>query len=514
MNMSKIIIIILLIGSFSISCSAQLNVDPERATAAYEVGEMINFVINGGQAGEASYVIKYDDKSAYIDEGKIDLIANTDISIPFEACEAGIYIMEVTQGAAVAQTAIAVSPFDIVPLESEPSDFDTYWTGAIAEIRAIPMDPQVTLDTITADGTTYKINLANINNRRIYGYITIPFGAGPFSAALTLPPAGTSPNLAEAEPFFTENGNMISMSISIHNVDPDLEDPNAYEPNDISNRDTYYYKHSVLAIIRSIDYIFSRNDFDGQNLILTGNSQGGGLAIIGAGLDNRVKAISIANPALCQHIGLKYEKASGFPYYANSSRALTGDFSIDENAVNEAKYYDAIYFAQRYKGPCYLVVSYDDNVCPSATVFAAYNQIRGPKIAVQSQDWGHNAPNEYWSGRMDFHRRHVNNILTQSWQSIGYNIDAGNNKTTTANTPLTLNGAKDFDNELLNTEVYWEKLEGPGKVSFQNPNSLTTNVIFDQPGTYTLRLYTHDDQYISSLKRRITVEDVVKVTVN
>ena len=93
------------------------------------------------------------------------------------------------------------------------------------------------------------------------------------------------------------------MSLSIHNTPPYQLDPNAYKPDDFSTPEGSYYYLAILAGIRAIDYIFTRPDVDGQNLGLTGASQGGGLCTLIAGFDSRVKMITMSDPALAEQIG-------------------------------------------------------------------------------------------------------------------------------------------------------------------------------------------------------------------
>jgi len=101
-----------------------------------------------------------------------------------------------------------------------------------------------------------------------------------------------------------------------------------------------------MAGVRCIDYIFSRNDFDGENMIVTGVSQGGGLSTLVAGIDNRVKYLIISNPILGQTLGLQNDRAGGFPNYINQSIEGVGTPSHLAATAEAAKYYDAIYFAK------------------------------------------------------------------------------------------------------------------------------------------------------------------------
>ena len=44
---------------------------------------------------------------------------------------------------------------------------------------------------------------------------------------------------------------------------------------------THYFRSVYLRIVRGLDYLSSRDDWDSKTLLLTGRSQGGGLALVG-----------------------------------------------------------------------------------------------------------------------------------------------------------------------------------------------------------------------------------------
>jgi len=166
---------------------------------------------------------------------------------------------------------------------------------------------------------TYKV-MGNINNRRVYGYISIPKGIPPpYPAILTLPPFGFVENICVPETVIAEWGGALSISINIHEAEPDAVDPNSYEPTDISNPDLYYYKHSIAGAMRAIDYIFSRSDFNGTDMGVVGISQGGGLALMTAGVDQRVKSLVQTVSALCGHAGHRWDRPAGLPLFIRDS---------------------------------------------------------------------------------------------------------------------------------------------------------------------------------------------------
>ena len=478
----------------------------------------MNFILNSATTRDITYKITFDTRTSIIETGKVRVQAGQPSYVPFTLNEPGTVIFEASDGInQPQQLGVAFSPFAVGIYEECPDDFDDFWTDQINQLSTIPIDPQLTILSSSNDNITYRINFATVDNRRIYGYITIPNGEGPFPAILTLPPNGSAANVVIPEDLISLKVGAISLTISIHNAEPDEIDPNANQPNDTSVREGYYYRTAILAGIRAIDYIFTRSDFDGENLVVTGVSQGGGLGIAVSSLDNRVKAMTISNPALCENAGFKYDRASGFPYY-NWSAALANIENIDPNVFEASKYYDAKYFAQRYDRPCFFTTGYKDVICPTTTVFGATNQLRGHTLVVHALSLEHSSPVQYWDGRFNFWVRHVpafaNSLFSENTPKSQI-ANARNDISGSINQDISLSGTTFEDDNLITTwPVRWELIEGPGKASFGNAISRTTTVRFDQPGTYVLRFSAEDDQLLSSQKILYTIVDYITITVN
>ena len=500
---------------------AQLDVRTDRTDQMYDVGEEMNFILTNPTDTVVEYDIIFGIRSAPIESGKIKLKANTPTYIPFTLHEPGIAMLSTRNPIPFNALYVGASfaPFNIGIYEKCPADFDAFWAAQKSELSTIPIDPELTLIETTAQYTSYRINLATVDNRRVYGYITVPSKAGPYPAILTLPPAGDNPGIANPEPTFTQNYDAISMSISIHNVEPDETDPNSGFPNNPTLREEYYYRTSILAAVRSLDYIFSRPDFDGQTMVVTGNSQGGGLTLALAGVDDRVSLISIANPAFCEHAAFKYSRASGFPYF-NAIAAVNNPDNINEDIFQASMYYDAKYFAQRIKVPCLVTTGYRDIICPSSGVFAAINQLYAPKVIVHGTRIGHSAPDQYWSGRLSFYVKHLPAFANSTIgvdRPTGYTADAGPDTTGSINQAIAITGSA-YLNDIPNTTwpSKWDLVSGPGSAQFSNPSQRTTTVQFDQAGTYILRFSADSDELLSTTSAGIlyTVQDYIEITVN
>ncbi len=74
-------------------------------------------------------------------------------------------------------------------------------------------------------------------------------------------------------------------------------------------------KRVYLACVRSIDLLTSLPEWDGKNVVVQGGSQGGALALVTAGLDQRVTACVANHPALSDMAGYKAGRAGGYPHF-------------------------------------------------------------------------------------------------------------------------------------------------------------------------------------------------------
>ncbi len=517
---SKAIMLILAM-LFSSSIIAQsVSVSTNRATAYYEADETATFNVTSTYSSTATYTLYYD-KFTIIEEGTIQLNANQITEIPFTNNEPGMVMCKVKQGVDSTLAVAAFAPFDIEPYSQEPADFDEFWDKQKERLNGIPLDPNLVWYSDNEYSTTYKVDVSVIDGRRVYGYITIPDGDGPFPAFLTLPSYGTNPSNIIPTVALSEFSGAIGMTISIHNAPLDQEDVGAYLADNICDPDSMYYRYSMLAGIRALDYIFSRPDFNGTEIGLQGVSQGGGLSLMLAGIDNRVNLLGFSNPSNCEHAGLREGKASGFPYFAIQSYSFYGNVPGHLDATyNAASYYDAAFFARRYDDhPVSFFISYKDEITPAATQFTAFNQLRCQKILMHSRDLDHGQnPFEYWNERFAFFRRYYPSTQNPPfpWGSdnLGYHVYAGDDAVTDISSSLTLTGTLEKD-DVINPDwpLEWQKVEGPGEVTFNNANAYSTGVSFSEPGVYVLSFSGHDYALLNDDAKYVSLFDYVTVTV-
>lgn len=290
----------------------------------------------------------------------------------------------------------AFDPEKIKPTATEPADFDKFWERNKEKLAKTPMDAKLTEKPELSNDRmkVYKINLANVRGSRVYGWLAVPTLPGPHPSILTIPGAGVYAIGASWATGWASRG-FTAMTLTVHDYDVDLpattyDDLKAgrllnYQLQGRIDRNAYYYLRMCLGCVRAIDYLTSRPDWDGKNMIVTGSSQGGGMSIITAGLDQRVTAIAANVPALCDHTGKLFGRPSGWPLLIPE----TTDADYKKQVTDTAAYYDAVNFARRVKCPAVVGVGLIDTTCAATSVYSAYNSLQGPKHIMVYPLMGH-----------------------------------------------------------------------------------------------------------------------------
>ncbi|GAB3989049.1 acetylxylan esterase [Spirosoma daeguense] len=293
-------------------------------------------------------------------------------------------------------TTAGFDPLTIKPTVENPADFKAFWDNAKADLAKLPIDAKMTLlpERCTALSNVYHLSLQNINSSRFYGILCVPKKAGKYPAILRVPGAGVRPYngmIAEADKGF------ITLEVGIHGV-PVTMDPSVYmdlargplagyQAANLDDRDRYYYKRVYLGCVRAVDFLVGMPEYDGQNIAVTGGSQGGALSIVTAGLDSRIKWLGAYYPALSDVTGYLHNRAGGWPHlFFGNEKA----YNNKPDRIKTTGYYDVVNFARQVNAPGRYAWGFNDETCPPTSMYASYNVIPGPKMLdIDFLDTGH-----------------------------------------------------------------------------------------------------------------------------
>ncbi|MGH8853225.1 MAG: acetylxylan esterase, partial [Telluria sp.] len=296
----------------------------------------------------------------------------------------------------------AFSPLEILPVQTEPKDFDAFWSRqqrALADVDpAWRLTPAPALSTAEVEVSTLSFQNVGPGKRRtrIYGVLSVPRGAGPFPAVLHVLGAGVRGYKGTAD---LAGKGFITLQIGIHGIPVDLPDEvyeqlnygalDAYNRYNLDHPDSYYYRRVYLGALRALDYLVQHPKWNGKHLIAQGASQGGQLAIMVSALNPRVSLTVASYPAYSDVTGYLHERAGGWPgLFRKDEQGRRQDLPVEPKAATSA-YYDTVNFARRLHAPVLYYAGYNDTVTPPTSIFAVYNVIPAARSFVVEPEQVH-----------------------------------------------------------------------------------------------------------------------------
>lgn len=383
-----------------------LTAATERANAIYRQGETITFVLRVTvddrpvEGGEVAWSLTKDGLPmtgggrATLQRGQATVTGV--LGEPgFVQCKASY---QAGDAKANAVAGAGVSPLEIKPSLAAPADFDAFWAGQKKTLAAVPMNPRVTTVKAPSAGVAAADVQLDSVGAPVSGYYAQPAGAMPKSlpAILTVHGAGVRSSSLSGAAGWARDG-AIAMDINAHGL-PNGQPADYYEKlaagelkdyraRGRESRDTVYFRGMILRLIRAIDFLTSRSEWDGRTVVVFGSSQGGLQAIAAAGLDRRVTFFVAGVPAGNDHTGSLVNRIAGWPKFIPTGEKPSAA------VLASVPYYDGVNFAARAKAPGFFTVGFIDTTCPPSSVYAAYNALTTPKDIYNDIPAGHtNSP--------------------------------------------------------------------------------------------------------------------------
>lgn len=387
--------------------TASFTVETDRTNALYRCGEEATFTVTA--RGEGGEILRAGALEATLDNfgerrlaaRTVDLARENPFVLKGTQTAPGFLRLQVksrTKGLKVAPNkgqsspfawGVAYEPERIRPGAARPADFDAFWADAVKRLDAtVPVDARLTEipEKSSAARTYYQVSFATAGGRRVWGWLSMPKGRGPYPVEVSVPGAGIG-----ATGTGGGDGRRISLTMNVHSY-PQPETPEAraaaYKAQDArfaaprgvarycqagidASREDYFYYASLLGINRAVNWLWARPEADRARFTYSGTSQGGGFGLMLTGLSGRFTRSCIFVPALTDLLGFRADgRQSGWPRLVEAQRP-------ERRAAAEkwAPYFDGAHFAARITCPVRVVAGFSDAVCTPCGVYAAYNAI-------------------------------------------------------------------------------------------------------------------------------------------
>ena len=383
-----------------------IKASTDHADAQYRIGEKVTFTVSlADKAPSTPTELEWKltlDGAKVLKEGTLTLVDGK-ATVEGTLEQPGVLQLKVTPTKDAATLGIglagaAIDPYKIEPTAKLPKDFKEFWGAQTSGLSSIPLDPKISpVDQPNANIELYEVSFANIDGRRSHGYLAKPKGATSLPIMISQPGMGVHPNGIRESRWVIANAALgfLALDMSAHDMplERTAEDEAkwkqymGYPYIGSDDRMTYYYRHVFTGMIRGIDYMTSRPDWNHKAIISVGASQGGGLALIAAALDPRITAVVSIVPALGEHTGPLY----GRPDAAPGNLIMGRDKKTpDPKIIAATAYYDTVNFARFVKVPVLMSGGLIDPACPPTTVLSIYNSLSCPKQLDLAPLIGHN----------------------------------------------------------------------------------------------------------------------------
>jgi cephalosporin-C deacetylase len=278
----------------------------------------------------------------------------------------------------------------------EPAGLDDWWSDRLADARAVARPPAMTAYMPDAYGPMQvrDVEFSGARGDRIRAWYLRPQGSERLPVVVRFIGYGGGRGLPADHALFPAAGYAaFVMDVrgqggrwtvgATGDLQPGAE-LSTVMTRGIEDPESYYFTRLITDAVRAVETAAELADVDSSRVVVSGGSQGGALALASAALLPGAVSVCHADvPFLCD-IRRAVTLTSATPY-AEVAQFLGHHVQLEEVALDTLRYVDCALLARRITADCLLSVGLMDEICPTSTVFAAYNEITAPKqIAVYS----------------------------------------------------------------------------------------------------------------------------------
>ncbi len=310
---------------------------------------------------------------------------------------------------------------------TEPPGLDGWWAGRLAEARVAASPPTVTEYLPAAYGPlrVYDVEFSGDRGDRVRAWYLLPPGAGdkplplvvkfigygggrglPVEHAL-LPAAGYATFVMDVR---GQGGRWTVGATGDPAAGPGAgPELSTVMTRGLARPEDYYFARLFTDAVRAVETAAGLERADDSRIAVSGDSQGGALALATAALLGGAVAVCHADvPFLCD-----IERAVTLapePPYTEIAEFLANHTRLVDTALNTLRYFDCALLARRITADCLLSVGLMDPICPPSTVFAAYNAIGSEKEIAVSRFGTHVVPVEHTERQLAHLREHLGRV--------------------------------------------------------------------------------------------------------
>jgi len=158
------------------------------------------------------------------------------------------------------------------PTTVRPDDFDAYWADVLQELQAMPIAPEETELPLrsTEFCTVYEVRFTSLGPYRLFGYLSVPKGEGPFPTQIYLSPYQSVVGVMPLGETIEKRGRFVTFALAARGQ------RNADKPyaaafpgmltDGIDDPQSYIFRGFVADCCRAVDYLLTWPEVDRTRL--------------------------------------------------------------------------------------------------------------------------------------------------------------------------------------------------------------------------------------------------------
>lgn len=296
-------------------------------------------------------------------------------------------------------------------------DFDTFWQQTLAEAAKQPLNPTLEpVDYPVPEIHAFAARYDGWQGAPISAWYLRPPGEGPLPALVFYHGYQNSKaGIYLYLPWILQGYAVLAVDVrgqpgsSIDTATYSTGHARGWMTKGVLAEHEYYYRGVYVDSVRALDFLAAREEIDMARVGLIGFSQGGGLSLAVAALDDRPALTMPGMPFLC-HFERPLEISQAYPYW-EFAEYIRHYPDRAERVFRTISYFDNLNLADWITCPALFIVGLIDQTCPPSTIFAVYNRLNGPKQIAIFPYHAHEQPPTHWETQLHWANHYLRGVV-------------------------------------------------------------------------------------------------------
>ena len=270
-------------------------------------------------------------------------------------------------------------------MDQRPGDFDQYWQQTLDALAGYPACPEVDVLPLrsTDFATLYGVRLTSLGPYRVFGYLSIPTGDGPFPAIYYVPKYQSVLEIIPQGTANLQRSQYITFALAgrgqRHADTPCAAMFPGLLTDGIDQAASYIFRGIVADSIRGLQFLLTQRELDSRRVVVVGND----MALITAALQPGATHVVTA-PALFYNTAELAPRTQAYPL-EEVNDYLRAFPECAEAVRRTLAYYDLRAFAPRLSATTLLMAGAPGTLLDAPTLEPLVTALRGQVMVYASQ---------------------------------------------------------------------------------------------------------------------------------